>query len=120
MVIGAQVVFVFLLTGMISLNVPVRVNSNPSRGNARTASVILQAVQKNPNGANHPGGGRMGDWLQAHKDLPPDQQLKLLENDPNFKKQPPARQAALRERLRKFNSLPPARRDQALQRMDFL
>lgn len=62
----------------------------------------------------------MGDWLQAHKDLPPDQQLKLLENEPGFKKLPAERQAALRERLQKFNSLPPDKRNQALQRMEFL
>ena len=62
----------------------------------------------------------MGDWLQAHKDLPLDQQLKLLENEPGFKKLPADRQAALRERLKKFNSLPPDKRDQALQRMEFL
>ncbi len=49
----------------------------------------------------------MGDWLQAHKDLPLDQQLKLLESEPGFKKLPADRQAALRERLKKFNSLPP-------------
>ncbi|HEY3769026.1 MAG TPA: DUF3106 domain-containing protein [Candidatus Angelobacter sp.] len=119
MVIGAQVVSVFLLTGMISLNVPSRVNSNPSRGNARTAPVILQAVQKNPGGANRPGA-RMGEWLEAHKNLPPDQQLRLLENEPAFRRLPPARQAVLRERLRKFNSLPPEKQNQALQRMEFL
>jgi hypothetical protein len=62
----------------------------------------------------------MGDWLQAHKDLPPDQQLKLLENEPGFKKLSAERQAALRERLQKFNSLPPDKRNQALQRMEFL
>jgi phytoene/squalene synthetase len=101
MVIGAHVVSVFLLTGMMSLNVPSRVHT----GGHRSAPIVLQATQqKSPNNANRPGA-RMGEWLQAHKDLPPDQQLKLLENDPVFKKLPPQRQNALRERLRKFNSL---------------
>ncbi|MGZ4845503.1 MAG: DUF3106 domain-containing protein [Candidatus Angelobacter sp.] len=121
MVIGAKVVSVFLLSGLMSLNVPSRVTSS----GPRTAPVVLlQATpQKSPNVANRPGqkGGRkMGDWLQAHKDLPLDQQLKLLENEPGFKKLPAERQAALRERLKKFNNLPPDKRNQALQRMEFL
>src|SRR5215469_10326157 len=105
MVIGTKVVSVFLLSGLITLNVPSRVNTS----GRRTAPLVLvqAAPQKSPN-ANHSGqkGGRkMGDWLQEHKDLPLDQQLKLLENDPKFKKLPPDRQNALRERLKKFNSL---------------
>jgi hypothetical protein len=120
MVIGTKIVFVFLLSGLITLNVPSRVNTS----GRRTAPLVLvqAAPQKNPN-ANHPGqkGGRkMGDWLQEHKDLPLDQQLKLLENDPKFKKLPPDRQNALRERLKKFNSLTPQQRAQAVQRMEFL
>src|SRR6476646_9277431 len=120
MVIGTKIVSVFLLSGLITLNVPSRVNTS----GGRTAPLVLvqAAPQKTPN-ANHPGqkGGRkMGDWLQAHKDLPLDQQLKLLESDPKFKKLPADRQNALRERLKKFNSLPPDKRQQAFQRMEFL
>jgi uncharacterized protein DUF3106 len=121
MVIGAKVVSVVLLSGLMTLNVPSRVTTSGPR---TVPVVLLQATpQKSPNAANRPGqkGGRkMGDWLQAHKDLPPDQQLKLLENEPGFKKLPAERQAALRERLQKFNSLPPDKRNQALQRMEFL
>ncbi len=120
MVIGTKIVSVFLLSGLITLNVPSRVNTS----GRRTAPLVLvqAAPQKAPN-ANHPGqkGGRkMGDWLQTHKDLPLDQQLKLLESDPGFKKLPPQRQEALRDRLKKFNSLPPEKRTQAVQRMEFL
>lgn len=118
--IGAKVVSVFLLSGFITLNVPSRISTS---GHRTSPLVLVQAApQKAPN-ANRPGqkGGRkMGDWLQAHKNLPLDQQLKLLENEPGFKKLPADRQAALRERLKKFNSLPPDKRDQALQRMEFL
>jgi hypothetical protein len=121
MMIGAKVVSVFLLPGLMTLNVPSRVTTS---GPKTAPVVLLQATpQKSPNAANHAGqkGGRkMGDWLQSHKDLPLDQQLKLLENEPGFKKLPADRQAALRDRLKKFNSLPPDKRDQALQRMEFL
>lgn len=75
---------------------------------------------KNQNpGAQHPGP-KMGDWLREHQHLTPDQQEKLLENDPNFKKLPPERQAELKERLRKFNSLTPEQRERALNRMEFM
>jgi hypothetical protein len=117
---GVNLISVFLLSGLMTLNVPSRLNP---RGH-RTAPVFLQATQqKTPNAANRPGqkGGRkMGEWLEAHKNLPPDQQLKLLESEPAFKKLPPERQNALRDRLKKFNSLPPEKREQAFQRMQFL
>jgi hypothetical protein len=121
MVIGANIVCVFVISGFMTLNVPSRVNTS----GPRTAPVtFLQATpaQKNPNAASRPqkGGRRMGDWLQAHKDLSPEQQLKLLESEPAFKKLPQQRQNELRERLKKFNSLPPEKRNQALQRMEFL
>jgi hypothetical protein len=121
MVIGAKVVSALLMSGLITLNVPSRVSTSAHR----PAPVLLvQATpQKSPNGANHSaqkGGRKMGDWLQAHKDLPLDQQLRLLESEPGFKRLPADRQAALRERLKKFNSLTPAQRDQAVKRMEFL
>ena len=120
MVIGTKVVSVFLLSGLITLNVPSRVSTS---GHRTSPLVLVQAApQKAPN-ANHPGqkGGRkMGDWLQAHKDLPLDQQLKLLENDPGFKRLPPQRQAALRERLKKLNSMPPEKREWMPKNLEFM
>jgi hypothetical protein len=70
-------------------------------------------------GAQHPGR-KPGDWLREHQNLTPDQQEKLLESDPGFKKLPPARQAELKERLRKFNNLTPEQRERALNRMEFM
>ncbi len=120
--IGANVVSVFLFSGLMTLNVPSPINM--ARGRNAPIVMVQAAAQKSPSAARHSGqkvnGPKMGDWLQAHKDLPLDQQLKLLENDPGFKKLPPQRQAALRERLQKFNSLPPEKRDQAVRRMEFL
>jgi hypothetical protein len=94
-------------------------------------SHFFSQVQQNPQrnqgpaqrGGNHNNrrpNGRMGDWLRNHQNLPPDQQEKLLENDPNFKKLPPDRQAQLKERLRKFNNLSPEQRERALSRMQFM
>jgi myosin heavy subunit len=107
-----------ILPGMATVSVSPHVDT---RGASRIPVANLQAApQKNPSRSAQKGGHRMGDWLQEHKDLPLDQQLKLLENDPKFKKLPPDRQNALRERLRKFNSLSPAKREEALKRMEFL
>ena len=120
MVIGTKIVCVFLLSGLITLNVPSRVNTS----GRRTAPLVLvqAAPQKAPN-ANHPGqkGGRkMGDWIEAHKDLPLDQQLKLLEEEPGFKKLPPQRQAALRERLKKLNSMSQGKREWMPKNLEFM
>jgi Protein of unknown function (DUF3106) len=119
-VIGATFAAV-VISGMLTVSVPPHVDTGRA---GKLPVATLQAVtptQKNP--TPHPaqkGGYRMGEWLQAHKDLPLDQQLKLLEEDPKFKKLPADRQNALRDQLKKFNSLSPEKRDQALKRMQFL
>jgi hypothetical protein len=77
-------------------------------------------ASQNPNAGNQHPPRKMGDWLREHQNLTPDQQEKLLENDPNFKKLSPERQAELKERLRKFNSLTPEQRERALNRMEFM
>ena len=63
-------------------------------------------------------GHHAGEWLRKYKDLPPDQQQKALENDPQFQSLPAERQQKLRERLQHFNTLPPKRQQQILDRMD--
>jgi len=122
MVIGTKVVSVFLLSGLITLNVPSRVGTSGPR---TSPLVLVQATpQKNPKaaGVNHPGqkGGRRLDWLRAHKDLPLDQQLKELEKEPAYQRLSPQKQAAYREWVKKFNSLPPEKREQTLANIDFL
>jgi len=121
-VTGATVTTILLFSGMLTVSVPPHVDTHAA---SRVPIAALQGGQgqKNPNAGNRAGqkGGRkMGDWLQAHKNLPPDQQMKALENDPFFKRMPPERQNEVRERLKKFNNLTPQQREQALQRMEFL
>jgi uncharacterized protein DUF3106 len=122
-VIGAAVVTALLIPGILTLSLPPRSGAD---GASKIPVAGFQAPapgQKTPSNANRQGqkdGRKMGDWLQTHKNLPPDQQLKLLEKDPAFKRLSPQRQNELRERLKKFNSLPPEKREQALQRLDYL
>lgn len=59
-----------------------------------------------------------GEWLRKYKDLPPAQQEKALENDPDFQRLPPARQEILRRRLQHFSSLPPEQQQRILDRME--
>ena len=108
--IRAKAVGILILSSLLTL--PLAGQRPANGGNTPHAQ-----VQKSTNGGQKQN--RLGDWLRAHKDLPPDQQEKALENDPFFKRLPPQRQAELKERLRKFNSLPPDKRDKALTRMEY-
>ena len=62
--------------------------------------------------------GHAGEWLRKYKDLPPAQQQKALENDPDFQRLPPFRQQMLRQRLQHFSSLPPEQQQRILNRME--
>ncbi|HEY6349794.1 MAG TPA: DUF3106 domain-containing protein [Candidatus Angelobacter sp.] len=105
--IGARAVGILILASLLTL---------PLAGQHPAGGGNTPHQQKN---GGQKGPGRLGDWLQAHKDLPPDQQEKALENDPMFKPLSPQRQAELKERLRKFNSLPPKQREAAIRRMQY-
>ena len=63
-------------------------------------------------------GPHFGQWLRRNESLPPDEQLKKLEQNPDFKNLPKERQDRLRERLQNFNSLPTEKKDRILQRME--
>ena len=85
---------------------------------------VTGGAAPHPHAANNAdknaAGPGMGEWLRQHQNLTSEQQEKLLENDPGFKKLPPNRQAELKEHLRKFNSLTPEQRERALKRMEFM
>jgi hypothetical protein len=83
----------------------------PPTGQASTAAAHATA---HPHHTVH----HAGDWLRKYKDLPPDQQQKALENDPQFRKLPPDRQVLLQQQLRRFSALPPQRQKIILQRME--
>jgi uncharacterized protein DUF3106 len=110
-VIGARAVGILILSSLLAFPIA---GQQPAGGNN-----ALHPQQPKRNNAGPNPQHKLGDWLRNHKNLPPDQQEKALENDPNFKHLSPDRQAQLKERLRKFNSLPPAQRDRALERMEY-
>jgi hypothetical protein len=63
-------------------------------------------------------GHHAGQWLRKYKDVPPQQQEKALENDPEFRRLWPERQQRLRDRLQRFSNLPPQQQQRVLNRME--
>ena len=63
-------------------------------------------------------GPHGGDWLRKIHNLPPAEQERALQNDPEFQRLSPEEQGRLRERLRKFNSLPPEQKERILNRWE--
>jgi Protein of unknown function (DUF3106) len=63
-------------------------------------------------------GQHAGDWLRRYKDLPPKEQERALQNDPQFRRLPPERQQQLRQRLQHFSTLPPEQQQRVLNRME--
>ena len=63
-------------------------------------------------------GHHSGQWLNQHREMPPDQQRRALENDPAFRHLPRDRQQEYEQRLQRFNSMPPDRQQQVLRRME--
>jgi hypothetical protein len=95
----------------------------------------MVAAQQPPPGAAQPpprdqskasGKGRDGDrrgphagaWLRRYQNLPPAEQERALNSDPQFRELPNDDQEKLRERLRQFNSFPPEKRQRILKRME--
>jgi len=91
--------------------------SQPQRGNSpgRNSQPNLgRAPQQHP--PNRPG--HAGAWLRRYKDLPPAEQRRALESDPQFRRLPPPRQMQLKNRLQHFSSLPPQQQERVLGRME--
>ena len=73
-----------------------------------------------PNAARPPQNqpGHAGNWLRRYKDLPPSQQHRALENDPQFRRLPAQQQKRLQNRLQHFSGLPPQQQERVLNRME--
>ena len=63
-------------------------------------------------------GPHFGDWLRRNESTPPDQQMKNLEQDPDFRRLPPDRQQRMRDRLQKFSNLSPEEKQRILRRIE--
>jgi hypothetical protein len=56
------------------------------------------------------GGEHLGQWMEAHKNLTPEQQQRALANEPGFRQLPPQTQQRYRERLSQLNAMNPEQR----------
>lgn len=63
-------------------------------------------------------GHHAGQWLRKYQGVPPEQQRRALQNDPQFRSLPPQRQQRLEDRLQHFNSLPAEQQQRVLNRME--
>ncbi len=92
------------------------------RGDKDKDSPPVQApgfVPTHPHGPMFRGPGpHMGDWLRRNESLPPDQQIRKLEENPDFRRLPPDRQQRLRQRLQNFSNLPPEQKQRILNNME--
>ena len=71
--IRGRIIGVFALACLLSM--PMAAEQGQGKGLPRP-----QAQQRNNQKGQRPRH-KLGDWLRAHKNLPPDQQQKALEND---------------------------------------
>jgi hypothetical protein len=62
--------------------------------------------------------GHAGNWLRHYKDMPPAQQRRALENDPQFRKLPPQQQMRMQNRLQHFSNMPHEKQERVLNRME--
>ena len=106
---------------------PPQSHSQPQPPQSQSADGQWHRFQKegspNPSRPNqfHPPQnqpGHAGNWLRRYKDLPPAQQRRALQNDPQFRRLPPQQQAQLQRRLQHFSSLPPGQQERVLNRME--
>ncbi len=61
-------------------------------------------------------GAHLGQWMQQHGSLTPQQQQQALHNEPGFNQLPPQTQQRMADRLNQLNSLPEPRRDRVISR----
>jgi hypothetical protein len=74
-----------------------------------------QQNQQHQQNQNRP---HLGDWIKEHRNQPPAEQKKALQNDPRFKQLTPNDQQRLQQRLDQFNALPHDRQEHVLNNME--
>jgi hypothetical protein len=71
-----------------------------------------------PNGANALPNARndqhLREWMDRHGNLPIDQKLRALDNEPGFRELPAQTQQKMRDELVRLNNMPAAARNQRI------
>jgi len=74
-------------------------------------------------GYSSPGAtppGHLGDWLNQHRNLPVQDQERMLRSDPNFNSLPGSEQQRVVQQLRQVDQLPEQQRERRLARAEIL
>jgi phage-related protein len=62
----------------------------------------------------------LGDWLNQHRNLPVQEQERMLRGDPSFRRLPPADQQRVVRQLHQVNQMPEEQRQRRLARADMI
>jgi hypothetical protein len=77
-------------------------------------------VYRGSGAANTPPAGHLGDWLNQHRNLPVQDQERVLRNDPSFTHLPAQDQQRLMQQLHQVNQLPEEQRQRRLARAEII
>ena len=64
--------------------------------------------------------GHLEDWLNQHRNVPVQDQERMLSNDPSFRRLPSSDQQRLTQQLQQVNRLPEGQRERRLERNEML
>jgi hypothetical protein len=73
-----------------------------------------------PNVGSRPGQQHLGDWLDRHQALSPQEKERALQSEPGFNRLAPDQQQRLVQKLRDLNNMRPGERDRTLARAENL
>ncbi len=89
----------------------VRIPPSPARGPQNPTQPSLRP-------AGPPRGAHLGQWMQQHGNLSPQQQQRALQSEPGFNQLPPQTQQRLADRLNRLNSMPEQQRQRVISRSE--
>ena len=75
-------------------------------------------TQPNSGPGGPPRGAHLGQWMQQHGNLSPQQQQHALQNEPGFNRLPQQTQQRMMQRLDRLNNMPPQQRDRVISRTE--
>jgi hypothetical protein len=71
-------------------------------------------AQMGPREPNAERGAHLGQWMEQHRGMNPQQQQRALRNEPGFNQLPGPMQQRMMQRLDRLNSMPPQQRERML------
>lgn len=88
--------------------------------NENSTGAAPQTEGKAGNADQPPSRPHLGQWLEQHRDMSPQEQERALHNEPGFNRLPTAQQKKLLLRLQQLNAMPPQQRQRTLDRIEAL